>query len=177
VLGLLRESSGPQELNLQRFDLAELLQDLVETVNYEMANDHEPIELDLQPPLLLEADRELLWRVFENLLRNALIHSGEVGGIHISANQLSGKGFQICVRDSGPGIAETHIKQIFEPFYRIDEARSRSLGGHGLGLAIAASAVRRHGGRISASNRQEGGLEVRVVIPAQQRRLACENGP
>jgi two-component system sensor histidine kinase CpxA len=168
VLGLLRESSGPQELNLQHFDLAELLQDLVETVNYEMANDGEPIELDLQTPLLLEADRELLWRVFENLLRNALIHSGEVGGIHISASQLSGKELQICIRDSGPGIAETHIKQIFEPFYRTDEARSRRLGGHGLGLAIAASAVRRHGGRISASNRQEGGLEVLVEIPAKQ---------
>jgi two-component system sensor histidine kinase CpxA len=168
VLGLLRESSGSQELKIQHFDLAELLQDLVETVNYEIAEGREPIGLQMEPPLLLAADRELLWRVFENLLRNAMIHSGDAEGIHVSANQVSGKEIQVCVRDSGPGISETHIKRIFEPFYRVDEARNRSSGGHGLGLAIAASAVRRHGGRISASNRQYGGLEVKVLLPVTQ---------
>jgi two-component system sensor histidine kinase CpxA len=168
VLGLLRESTGSQELNIQHFDLADLLQDLVETVNYEIAEGREPIGLQLEPPLLLNADRELLWRVFENLLRNANIHSGEAEGIEVSAKQVSGKEIQVCVRDSGPGIAETHIKRIFEPFYRVDVARNRSSGGHGLGLAIAASAVRRHGGRISASNRKAGGLKVLVVLPVNQ---------
>ena len=80
VLALLRESSGPQELNLSDFDLAELLQDLVDTVNYEVSDEGHLIELQQQPPLLLQADRELLWRVFENLLRNALIHSGNAKG-------------------------------------------------------------------------------------------------
>lgn len=168
VLSLLRESSGPQELNTENFDLAELLQDLVETVNYEIGEGREQIGLRLQAPLLLDADRELLWRVFENLLRNALIHSGDTAGIQVTAKQVSGKEIQVLVTDSGPGIAEAHIKRIFEPFYRVDEARNRSSGGHGLGLAIAASAVRRHGGRISASNRQGGGLEMRVVLPVDQ---------
>jgi len=168
VLSLLRESSGSQELNTGNFDLADMLQDLVETVNYEIGEGREQIGLQLQAPLLLDADRELLWRVFENLLRNALIHSGDAGGIGISAEQVPGKEIQVLVTDSGPGIGEAHIKRIFEPFYRVDEARNRSSGGHGLGLAIAASAVRRHGGRISASNRQGGGLEVRVVLPVNQ---------
>jgi two-component system sensor histidine kinase CpxA len=168
VLSLLRESSAPLELDLQRFDLAEMLQDLVETVNYEISDGREQIGLQLQPPLLLDADRELLWRVFENLLRNALIHSGDSGGIHVSANQASDKEIRVSVKDSGPGIAQAHIKRIFEPFYRVDEARNRGSGGHGLGLAIAASAVRRHGGSISASNRQGGGLEVRVILPVTQ---------
>jgi two-component system sensor histidine kinase CpxA len=168
VLSLLRESSGPQELRISRFDLAELLQDLVETVNYEINDDRAQIELQLKPPLLLDADRELLWRVFENLLRNALIHSGNTGGIKVAANQVSGKEIQVRVMDSGSGISEAHISRIFEPFYRVDEARNRSSGGHGLGLAIAASAVRRHGGRISASNRQNGGLEVLVVLPLKE---------
>jgi len=135
VLSLLRESTGSQELKTQRFDLAELLQDLVETVNYEIAEGREPIELRLESSLLLDADRELLWRVFENLLRNAKIHSGDAEGIEVSAKQVSGKEIQVCVRDSGPGISETHIKRIFEPFYRVDEARNRGSGGHGLGLA------------------------------------------
>lgn len=172
VLSLLRESSGQQELNTEKFDLAELLQDLVETVNYEIGEGREQIGLQLQAPLLLEADRELLWRVFENLLRNALIHSGEAGGIEVSANSVSGQEIHVLVTDAGPGIADAHIKRIFEPFYRVDEARNRSSGGHGLGLAIAASAVRRHGGRISASNRQGGGLEMLVILPVSLREKA-----
>lgn len=168
VLSLLRESSETQEMKLSRFDLADMLHDLVETVNYEISHGCEPIALRAQAPLLLEADRELLWRVFENLLRNALIHSGDTGGIQVIARELDGKQLEVCVLDSGVGIEEAKLNRIFEPFFRVDEARNRESGGHGLGLAIAASAVRRHDGRITASNRQEGGLQVRVVIPRQQ---------
>ena len=121
VLSLLRESTGSQELKIQNFDLAEMLQDLVETVNYEITEGREPIELRLESSLLLDADRELLWRVFENLLRNAKIHSGDAEGIEVSAKQVSGKEIQVCVRDSGPGISETHINRIFEPFYRVEQ--------------------------------------------------------
>lgn len=168
VLSLLRESSGGQELNITSFDLAELLQDLVETVNYEIGEDREQIELELTSPLFLNADRELLWRVFENLLRNALIHSGEAGGIRLFTDQVTDEEIHVHVVDSGPGIAQNQIGRIFEPFYRVDEARNRKSGGHGLGLAIAASAVRRHGGKISASNHEGGGLEVLVVLPVSQ---------
>jgi two-component system sensor histidine kinase CpxA len=165
VLGLLRESSNPRDLKLSRFDLGELLQDLVETVNYEIDETRQKIELQLDVPLALDADRELLWRVFENLLRNALVHSGEAGAIQIDAAPVSGGEIQVRVLDSGPGIPEAHIERIFEPFYRVDEARDRRSGGHGLGLAIAASAVRSHGGRISAFNRSGGGLEISVILP------------
>ena len=169
VLSLLRETSTSQELKKQRFDLAELLEDLVETVNYEIGDDGEQIILDAQAPLELDADRDLLWRVFENLLRNALIHGGRNRAIYINAVHASSEEIIISVKDSGPGIAEQHLARIFEPFYRVDEARARSSAGqstgHGLGLAIAASAVRRHGGRITASNREGGGLNVEVVLP------------
>jgi len=171
VLSLLRESSVSQELKLQNFDLAELLQDLVETVNYESRDDGHQVDLQTQSPLLLNADRDLLWRVFENLLRNALIHGGENGVIELSAATSSEHEIVVCVKDSGPGIAAQYLVRIFEPFYRVDEARTRKSAGqssgHGLGLAIAASAVRRHGGRITASNRKSGGLEVRVTLPKQ----------
>ena len=168
VLSLLRESSGARELSLSGFDLADLLQDLVKTVNYEISEGREPITLEVESPLHLDADRELLWRVFENLLRNALIHSGDAGGICVLARQIEDRQIMVSVSDTGPGIDEAQIKHIFEPFFRIDEARNRNSGGHGLGLAIAASAVRRHDGRISASNRKEGGLQVRVLLPQKQ---------
>ena len=169
VLGLLRETSANQELTKQTFDLAELLQDLLETVNYEIGEQGNHIELSKIPSLEIKADRNLLWRAFENLLRNAMIHGGENGAIQISANSTQSKYINISVKDFGPGMAEHHLVHIFEPFYRVDEARvrnsARASTGHGLGLAIAASAVRRHGGRITARNRKSGGLEVRVTLP------------
>lgn len=170
VLGLLRETSAVQELKKQTFELTDLLQDLIDTVNYEIGDEDKQISLEAQPPLKLNADRDLLWRVFENLLRNASIHGGNNGPIDVSAKS-SDQEIVICVTDSGPGIAEHHLAQIFEPFYRVDEARARSGSGkstgHGLGLAIAASAVRRHAGRISATNRVNGGLKVKVVLPSK----------
>lgn len=168
VLGLLRESSGAQALKLSDFDLADLLRDLVETVNYEVNDGREPIGLQTGSPLMLAADRELLWRAFENILRNALIHSRDAGGIEIRANHVDGGQVQVSVLDKGPGIDAALLGRIFEPFFRVDEARNRDSGGHGLGLAIAASAIRRHGGRVSAFNRTGGGLEVRVLLPVQQ---------
>jgi len=58
------------------------------------------------------------------------------------------------------------LEKIFQPFYRLDDARNRQTGGAGLGLSIADRAVRLHGGRVRASNRAEGGLEVEIQIPA-----------
>jgi two-component system sensor histidine kinase CpxA len=74
---------------------------------------------------------------------------------------------EVRVEDHGPGIPPDQLARVFEPFYRVQEARDRPSGGHGLGLAIAATAVRRHRGRIEASNRAEGGLCVRVQLPRQ----------
>jgi two-component system sensor histidine kinase CpxA len=167
VLVLLRESSGSGGLKLETFDLAGLLEDLVETVNYEILEGAKQIHLECSSPLVVNADRELLWRTFENLVRNAMIHSGDDGAIHVTARSSNQDAIEVRVADSGPGIARQHLEHIFEPFYRVDEARDRQSGGHGLGLAIAASAVRRHGGSMSASNRSEGGLEVLVYLPVK----------
>jgi two-component system sensor histidine kinase CpxA len=69
------------------------------------------------------------------------------------------------VSDSGPGVPEASLEKLFEPFYRIDDARGRLTGGVGLGLAITERAVRFHGGRVSAHNRPEGGLRVEIRLP------------
>lgn len=175
VLSLLRETSGSFDLNLQYFDLTELLSDLVDTVNYEIPQGMPLIGFKPGKALPIVADRELLWRVFENLLRNAMLH-GQASAILVEARLVHGSKLQVSVQDSGPGIAEEHLAQVFEPFYRVDESRNRSneghsnaaSGGHGLGLAIAASAVRRHAGHITASNAAGGGLRVTVQLPQVQ---------
>ena len=72
---------------------------------------------------------------------------------------------RVQVEDDGPGIPEPLQERVFEPFVRLEESRSAETGGIGLGLAIARSIVRAHGGDIRLANRPEGGLRVSLVLP------------
>lgn len=72
---------------------------------------------------------------------------------------------RICVADEGPGIPETELEQVFEPFYRLEQSRSRETGGVGLGLSIARDVARAHGGDLVLRNRLHGGLEAVLTLP------------
>jgi len=166
VLGLLRESS---ETNLkvdEDIDLNALLSDLVEVVNYEVPEGKPGISWKPAEPVNYHGDRELLWRSMENLLRNALRHTDPGKGVVLSLEPGRGRRqVQLSVRDYGPGVPDGDLEKIFEPFYRVQESRDRGSGGHGLGLSIAANAVRRHGGDIQAGNADDGGLIVSISLP------------
>ncbi len=168
VLDLLRESSGAVPLTTERFDLGELLTDLVNVVAYEVPEGAAPIHMDEMGPLPVDADRELLWRAFENLLRNALRHTGPSGEVRITAKVADGPAVTVCIADEGPGVPPDELARIFDPFYRVQEARDRHSGGHGLGLAIAAAALRRHHGQLEARNREPTGLEMAATLPLVQ---------
>jgi two-component system sensor histidine kinase CpxA len=148
----------------------ELLEDLVDVVNYEVPEGKPGI--DWQPPessapYRILGDRELIWRAVENLLRNALRHTDADRGVHLTLDSPRRRtGVRIAVRDHGHGVPAAELEKIFEPFYRVQESRDRSSGGHGLGLSIAANAVRRHHGRIAARNAEDGGLIVEIILPA-----------
>lgn len=166
VLDLLRETSESRPLQTERFSLRELLTDLRGVVSYEAPETSAGIVLLDGPDAIIDANRELIWRALENLARNALIHSDPQAGVEISLNVVADESAaEIKVSDRGPGLAEQHLEKIFEPFYRAQEARDRNSGGHGLGLAIAAAAIRRHGGTLKAFNRQGGGLEMVARLP------------
>jgi two-component system sensor histidine kinase CpxA len=166
VLGLLRESSEHSPKQDENLNLTELLNELVEVVNYEVPQGKPGILWQPQQPVMYHGDRELLWRTMENLLRNALRHTDPEQGVELSISADKQRQIvNIDVRDHGGGVPEADLDKIFQPFYRIQESRDRFSGGHGIGLAIAAAAVGRHGGHIRASNSQGGGLSMRVSLP------------
>lgn len=72
---------------------------------------------------------------------------------------------QITIDDDGPGIAAPDQERVFEPFVRLEVSRSRDTGGVGLGMAIARSIVRAHGGEITLANRPTGGLRITIHVP------------
>ncbi|MFB3079679.1 MAG: ATP-binding protein [Lysobacterales bacterium] len=164
VLGLLRESSETVPKVDEEFDLNVLLNDLVDVVNYEVPEGKPGITWKPVESFPFQGNRELLWRAMENLLRNALRHTDPDNGVILSLERER-KQVHLSVRDFGPGLPEGELEKIFVPFYRVQESRDRGSGGHGLGLSIAANAVRRHGGRIAARNANDGGLIVRVSLP------------
>jgi signal transduction histidine kinase len=96
-----------------------------------------------------------------NLLENAIKY-GNAASIKIDDNDVR---LEIRIQDEGPGIPESEIERVFEPFHRLDASRSRDTGGTGLGLAIARSIAEGHGGELTLENRVEGGLEARLTLP------------
>jgi signal transduction histidine kinase len=104
---------------------------------------------------------EGLRRILQNLLDNALRYGRDVS-LHIDDN---GNALAFYVRDRGPGIPESELERVFEPFFRLEGSRNLGTGGTGLGLSIARNIAQSMGGEVSLRNREGGGLEARVVLP------------
>ena len=103
-------------------------------------------------------------RSLSNIINNALQYGTEADvELKTSAQQIN-----IIVADNGPGIPEDKRERVFSPFFRLEQSRSRETGGTGLGLAVARTVVRQHGGDIELADRQGGGLLVSVYFPVQQ---------
>lgn len=102
-----------------------------------------------------------LKRAVSNLIDNA-VNYGKAAHAAIEATPRS---IAITVDDEGPGIPEQELARVFQPFYRLEDSRSRETGGVGLGLAIALSIVEAHGGELALANRPEGGLRARITLP------------
>ncbi len=149
-------------------DLHALLSTLVE--NYRAQAAEQGITLSFDCPLeeaLVPTHGNMLVGVFENILRNALHYTPNPGRVSIDLSlQTSPPAYVVEICDTGPGVEDEHLKDIFQPFYRTDEARARESGGYGLGLAIAERSVALHRGHISARNRQEGGLCISILLPS-----------
>lgn len=102
-----------------------------------------------------------LKRAIGNLLENAVVY-GQRARVSLTEESAS---LVLSIDDDGPGIADAEMERVFEPFVRLENSRSRETGGVGLGLAIARSIIRRHGGDITLANRPGGGLRVTVHLP------------
>src|SRR4051794_5769641 len=165
TLTLARLERPMQGLESVPLDIAELLTNIVSDVGIEAEARGSTVALATERPLPVKGDPELLRSAMENVIRNAVRYGPPGSKVGIESRRR-GTQIEVMVRDSGPGVPEKDLELIFEPFYRVDAARNRAVGGDGLGLAIAARAVGIHGGRIQARNLDAGGLVVQLSLPA-----------
>ncbi len=169
VLTLARLEDGEQRVSSTPVPLNEVVMSVAEDAEFEAQARHCHVRSEIQEGLwMVRGDVSLLHSAVENVVRNAIRYTHEGTAVEISLvreNNASGNEAVVQVRDSGDGVPTDALEKLFEPFYRLDDARGRQTGGVGLGLAITERAVRFHGGRVAAMNRPQGGLTVEIRLP------------
>jgi two-component system, OmpR family, sensor histidine kinase CpxA len=165
ILALSRlESLGPPAL--EPIDLSTLVQEIADDADFEARSAERRVRILECAPCSVMGACDLLRSAVENAVRNA-VHYTEPGTdvlMRLSADCDAGAA-AIVVEDHGPGVPAKELVHLFEPFYRLEEARARDPDGVGLGLAITSRVVTLHGGSVSAANRPGGGLSLQITLP------------
>ncbi len=160
--GLLMKLEGGGVLpRLEPLDLGALATAALERRG--MLRDGRPVELHASDPVPLRGDRAILDSVLDQLLDNLDRHTPPGTPVRLSARREDHSAV-LTVEDAGPGVAARDLPNLFEPLYRGDPARGRGAGA-GLGLTLVASAVRLHGGEVTAGRSELGGLRISISLP------------
>jgi len=165
LLALARADSGGETLNFRATDLrATVHESAMKWKQVAALGEFQFEEYSGTQPLMVMGDENALRRVIDVLLDNAFKYTPSPGKILLSAEQKNGRAI-VSVKDTGIGIASEDQARIFERFYRVDKARSRALGGAGLGLAIAQWIVQLHKGTVTVESVPGNGSVFRIEIP------------
>jgi two-component system sensor histidine kinase CpxA len=168
LLKLSRLESGADLLKPSPVILDLLIREVAQDADFEARNRNRLVRVTRVDACAVEGNEELLRSAVENITRNAVNYTAEGTEVELSLERVCDSFEEravIRVRDHGKGVPQEALENIFQPFYRIDDARERSAGGVGLGLAITERAVRLHGGQIKAENSPSGGLIVELHLP------------
>jgi heavy metal sensor kinase len=166
LLMISRADAGAVTLNRSVFSLRDLARETAALLEPLAEENSQQFVLRGDAEALVEADRPVIRQAMINLLHNAIKFSTAGSKILVSVLESPRETVTFEVRDSGPGIPAEHIDRIFDRFYRLDHSRSRANGGFGLGLAIAAWAVKANGGTIGAASTPGEGSTFRIELKA-----------
>ncbi len=169
LLTLARMEDGEQRVPSTPVPLDEVVLSVAEDAEFEAQARHCHVRSEIPAGNWeVRGDASLLHSAIENVVRNAIRYTRESSTVEILMERSASSGGAeavVRVTDCGDGVPFDALEKLFQPFYRLDDARGRQTGGVGLGLAITERAVRFHGGRVAATNRAEGGLMVEIHLP------------
>ncbi|PWQ98304.1 HAMP domain-containing sensor histidine kinase [Leucothrix arctica] len=164
ILRLTRLNDMP-ELVFSPLNLSDLLNEIVNDAQYEYQDTNKAIAINIAKDLKpLNADYDYLSSALENILRNAMYYTADPSTVTITA-QCFQNIMEVKIIDQGPGVPETDLKRLFEPFFRSDSSRNEKTGSNGVGLAITHRIIELHQGKVWAKNNANGGLSVTVQLP------------
>ncbi len=164
LLMVARSDNNALKVKIQRLDLTEILKQVIRTMTpiAEKKNIHLAGENFRKAPI--NADEQRVKQLAIILVDNAIKYTLEGGAVLVRLEQVDDRRVVFAVMDSGIGIAPEDLDKVFERFYRVDKARSREMGGNGLGLAIAAEIVKLHEGKISVASKLGEGTKFTVEL-------------
>ena len=165
VGGLLDLTNLEQTACREPVPVGELMEEVAAEIASQASVRQISLQMDAAPRVLL-GNRQLLHRALFNLVENAVKYSPEGGTVYIRSGQCQDM-FRFTITDQGPGIPQSLREQIFEPFFRVDDARSRRQGGAGLGLALVRAIAQAHGGRVYAEDSEAGGSRFVLELPCK----------
>lgn len=168
LLTLARADEGHIRFEREPLRLDLLANDVVTTLESLATEKGITLSVEANEPLLIMGDEARMMQVIMNLLDNALKYTSPGGTVIVRVQSTQEQQVRLTVQDTGIGIAQEHIAHIFERFYRVDSARSRSAGGTGLGLAIVKWIVTMHQGTIAVTSQVGKGTTFSIVLPAYQ---------
>jgi signal transduction histidine kinase len=164
LLTLARVRHDADALNLELLDLRDIVGEVLKAVQPLADEKSFLLAARMECPLMLQGDALKLRQVVSTLLDNAITYTPRGGSVQVHGAAQRDR-VTLTVRDSGPGIAPEHLPHIFEPFYRVDRARSGSGSHAGLGLALAAWVVQAHRGQIIVDSRPGKGSAFSISLP------------
>ena len=167
LLALSRWESDGDRLRAENFDLTALVREVAADADFEAQGRDSSVVVEECDACEMRGTPQLILSAVENVVRNAVRYTPEGTAVKISlrCRRERGAGQAIIkVRDEGAGVPTESLQDIFRPFYRMDDSRTRETGGTGLGLAITERAVRLHGGTVRAENLL-GGFVVELRLP------------
>ncbi|MDO4554832.1 MAG: HAMP domain-containing sensor histidine kinase [Lachnospiraceae bacterium] len=153
---------GQDKVHIERFDVTDLLNNLVSSVKILAEKKNVNVIFHRQEPLYVWADEFMIEEVLSNYISNALNHVTDNGQIHIYFKQKE-KDVRICIYNTGEHIPEEDINKIWIKFFKVDKARTREYGGSGIGLSIVAATMEAHGKQYGVNN-VEGGVEFYIDL-------------
>jgi two-component system, OmpR family, sensor histidine kinase CpxA len=168
LLTLARLDTSAVPVSMTSLNLSELVSEVVRNADFESYQRNSHVTFSAHETCFVQGNAELLHSAIENVVRNAVRYTESGTTVEVvlepekESNPLSAR---LIVRDYGPGVSESELQSIFQPFYRVADARDRQSGGAGLGLAIADRVIRIHGGTIRAQNSEPQGLRVEILLP------------
>jgi two-component system phosphate regulon sensor histidine kinase PhoR len=177
ILELSKIESRRVPLQFSPIELSTFINKTIELMGSEALRKNIRISVKVEPDIYIEADEDRLRQIIMNLLANGISYTPEGGQVSIHAEPVTSKGIgermdydhiRIHISDTGIGIPKKDLPRIFERFYRVDKARSRSSGGTGLGLSIVKHLVELHRGSISVDSKVGNGSTFTIELPVIQ---------
>ena len=167
LLVVARSDNKALKLKPQKFDLAELLQQNIRMMQPLAEKKKVALHEKNMKKTMIHADEQKIKQLVLILVDNAVKYTPEGGEVTVSMEKAERGRVRFAVKDTGIGISEADREKIFDRFYRVDKARSREMGGNGLGLAIAQEIVNLHKGEISVESEQGKGTTFFVELRAK----------